>query len=87
MRSVFMQLSEIDAAVAQAKALLCDAQTCVEANLYDGGSVDEFVVRYHAGNIQVLLGVIEGKLSSAATELKTLDAMLHSPGGETGGAA
>lgn len=88
MKSVFMQLEDIDAEVAQAKALLCAVQTCVEANLYDCGTgAIESVVRYHAGNIQVLLSVIGAKLDSAGAKLTEMGTMLHSPCGEMGGAA
>ena len=58
-KSVYARLENIDAEVSKAKALLCSAQTCLEADFYEDGFGEyQGIARYHAGNLQVLLGVI-----------------------------
>ena len=83
-KSVYARLENIDAEVSKAKALLCSAQTCLEADFYEGGFGEyQGIARYHAGNLQVLLGVISCTLTQAEEEIYDLDKALHESKAET----
>lgn len=51
-KSVYMQLSDIEAEISKASAVLCGAQTCVESNFCEGNWGDfQALARYHGGNL------------------------------------
>ena len=80
-KSVYARL---DAEVSKAKALLCSAQTCLEADFYEDGFGEyQGIARYHAGNLQVLLGVIGCTLTQAEEEIYDLNKALHKSKAET----
>lgn len=83
-KSVYARLDNIDAEVSKAKALLCSAQTCLEADFYEDGFGEyQGIARYHAGNLQVLLGVIGCTLTQAEEEIYDLNKALHKSKAET----
>ena len=82
-KSVYMQLSDIEAEISTASAVLCGAQTCVESNFCESNWGDfQALARYHGGNLQVLLSVVGSMLMHAEGQISELEEMLHGESGK-----
>ncbi len=82
-KSVYMQLSDIEAEISKASAVLCGAQTCVDSNFCEGNWGDfQALARYHGGNLQLLLSVVGSMLMHAESQISELEEMLHGESGK-----
>ena len=82
-KSVYMRLSDIEAEIAKASAVLCSAQICVDSNFCESDWGDfQALARYYGGNLKVLLNVIGSMLVHAESQISELEEMLHGEGGK-----